>query len=66
MSDRIVSPGLQGEEGLLESSLRPRSLAEYIGQQRVVENLQVALQAAQGRGEPLLADILRQAARSQA
>ncbi len=53
MSDRIVSPGLQGEEGLLESSLRPRSLAEYIGQQRVVENLQVALQAAQGRGEPL-------------
>ncbi len=53
MSDRIVSPGLQGEEGPLESSLRPRSLAEYIGQQRVVENLQVALQAAQGRGEPL-------------
>jgi Holliday junction DNA helicase RuvB len=53
MSDRIVSSGLQTEESPLETSLRPRTLAEYIGQQRVVENLQVALQAAKGRGEPL-------------
>jgi holliday junction DNA helicase RuvB len=53
MSDRIVSPGLQSEETPLESSLRPRTLAEYIGQDRVIENLKVTLQAAQGRGEPL-------------
>jgi holliday junction DNA helicase RuvB len=53
MSDRIVSPGLQAEETPLESSLRPRNLAEYIGQGRVIENLKVALQAAKGRGEPL-------------
>jgi Holliday junction DNA helicase RuvB len=53
MSDRIISSGLQTEESPLETSLRPRTLAEYIGQQRVVENLQVALQAAKGRGDPL-------------
>jgi len=53
MSDRIVSPGPQNEESFLETSLRPRCLAEYIGQQRVIANLTVALQAAKGRGEPL-------------
>ncbi|MFO7696766.1 MAG: Holliday junction branch migration DNA helicase RuvB, partial [Anaerolineae bacterium] len=53
MSDRIISPGLQTEESPLESSLRPRNLAEYIGQQSVIENLRVALEAAQGRSEPL-------------
>ncbi|MHB1318804.1 MAG: Holliday junction branch migration DNA helicase RuvB [Anaerolineae bacterium] len=53
MSDRIISSGLQTEESPLESSLRPRNLAEYIGQQRVIENLKVTLEAAQGRGEPL-------------
>ncbi|MGI6368009.1 MAG: Holliday junction branch migration DNA helicase RuvB [Anaerolineae bacterium] len=53
MSDRIVSPGLLGEESPADTSLRPRNLSEYIGQSRVVENLQIALRAAQGRGEPL-------------
>jgi Holliday junction DNA helicase RuvB len=33
-------------------SLRPRSLGEFLGQPRVVENLRVALTAANGRGEP--------------
>ncbi|NLT74411.1 MAG: Holliday junction branch migration DNA helicase RuvB [Chloroflexi bacterium] len=53
MSDRIVSPGLQAEEGTLDTSLRPRNLAEYIGQKHVIDNLQVALEAAHGRSEPL-------------
>ena len=34
-------------------NLRPRSLAEYIGQTHVVESLSIALQAARKRGEPL-------------
>ena len=36
---------------VIEGSLRPRSLAEYIGQQEVKANLSVLLQAATGRGE---------------
>ncbi len=53
MSERVVSSDLQSEEAAIEMSLRPRSLREYIGQRRVIENLQVALEAAHGRGEPL-------------
>jgi len=36
-----------------ENVLRPRTLAEFVGQERVVRNLEVALRAARGRGEPL-------------
>src|SRR5262245_7682747 len=41
------------EEASFELSLRPRVLAEYIGQQSVKDNLEVAIQAARKRGEPL-------------
>ncbi len=34
-------------------SLRPQSLSEYIGQRQVVETLEIAIQAAKKRGEPL-------------
>ncbi len=53
MPERILSSELQSEEASIEQNLRPRNLSEYIGQRRVIENLQVALEAAQGRGEPL-------------
>ncbi|QDU67046.1 Holliday junction branch migration DNA helicase RuvB [Engelhardtia mirabilis] len=38
-------------EGEEDFGLRPRSLDEFVGQRRAVENLRVALQAAKGRGE---------------
>ena len=38
-------------EADLEVGLRPRSLGEFVGQERVVADLQVALEAARGRGE---------------
>jgi Holliday junction DNA helicase RuvB len=41
------------EESKFEASLRPRSLDEYVGQRRVVENLRVYVQAARQRREPL-------------
>jgi len=41
------------EEATFELSLRPRMLREYIGQQSVKDNLDVAIQAARKRGEPL-------------
>lgn len=53
MPERIISAALEPEEASLERSLRPRTLAEYIGQERVLENLRVCLEAAQARGEPL-------------
>ncbi len=53
MPERILSSEMQSEEASIEQNLRPRNLDEYIGQRRVIDNLQVALQAAQGRGEPL-------------
>jgi Holliday junction DNA helicase RuvB len=51
--ERIVSAAAGSEEVSLDSSLRPRRLDEYIGQDRVKENLRIAIEAAQKRGEPL-------------
>src|SRR5690606_28281039 len=51
--ERLTSGTLQPDEGELEATLRPRSLAEYIGQTRVKEKLQVFIQAARERQEPL-------------
>ena len=53
MPDRVISPAMNADEITLERSLRPRVLDEYIGQERVVENLRVFLEAAKGRSEPL-------------
>ena len=52
MANRIVSPD-QGEEDLQETSLRPRRLDDYIGQERVKENLRILLEAALKRDEAL-------------
>jgi Holliday junction DNA helicase RuvB len=53
MSDRVVTPGRSDEEAQYEAGLRPRLLAEYIGQDRVRDNLHVSIAAARGRGEAL-------------
>src|SRR5579884_2754536 len=53
MTDRIIAGSMAEEEATFELSLRPRLLAEYIGQQSVKDNLDVAIQAARKRGEPL-------------
>jgi Holliday junction DNA helicase RuvB len=52
-SDRIVDPKESFEEELYGASLRPRSFDDYVGQERVVENLRIAIDAAKRRGEPL-------------
>ncbi len=40
------------EEAPFENALRPGALTDFIGQERVVQNLRLAIAAAQGRGEP--------------
>ena len=51
--DRIVNPGRGDEDTQYEAGLRPRTLDEYIGQERVREQLHVSISAAKQRGEPL-------------
>ena len=49
---RLVAPApLEADEVTVETSLRPRHLAEYIGQTQVKQNLQILLEAASARGE---------------
>ena len=50
--ERIVSSrALQGDD--TDTSLRPKSMAEYVGQTKAKENLAVFIEAAKQRGEPL-------------
>jgi Holliday junction DNA helicase RuvB len=53
MEDRIVTAHLMMEDQAVEYSLRPRYLAEYIGQSHVKENLKIYIEAAKMRREPL-------------
>ena len=52
-SDRIITPARRDDDEELETSLRPRRLAEYIGQEKVKGNLSIAIEAAKQRHEPL-------------
>jgi Holliday junction DNA helicase RuvB len=51
MKDRLVSPQMSAEEEIIEGSLRPRRLAEYIGQEKIKQNLSILLEAARRRNE---------------
>ena len=53
MPDRVISPRRREEERQTEPGLRPLTLDQYIGQNRVKDNLQILVQAAKGRGEAL-------------
>ena len=52
-TDRIVSAQAFDEDARIEASVRPKRLDEYIGQKRVKENIEIAIQAARSRGEAL-------------
>jgi Holliday junction DNA helicase RuvB len=53
MTERIISPKKKPEEVGLDVGLRPQSLDEYIGQDRVKENLRILIEAARARSEAL-------------
>ena len=53
MNDRVVAGGRVEEDAQYEAGLRPRTLNEYIGQDRVRDNLEVSIAAARGRAEAL-------------
>jgi Holliday junction DNA helicase RuvB len=53
MSTQFLAPAVTPDEEDLEQSLRPRRLAEFVGQERIKEQLAIALDAAKGRAEAL-------------
>ncbi len=51
--NRIMNTGYSAEDSDVEASLRPKHLSEYIGQEKVKENLKVYIEAAKKRNDPL-------------
>jgi Holliday junction DNA helicase RuvB len=51
--ERLVTPHNKDEDHLSEKNLRPRSLSDFIGQEKVIEQLRIAIAAAKARSEPL-------------
>jgi Holliday junction DNA helicase RuvB len=52
-SRRIVTGAAMDEDARIDASVRPQRFADYIGQSRVKENIEIAIQAARSRGEAL-------------
>lgn len=52
-TERLMSTSAISEDNDNENSLRPKSLSDYIGQEKLKDNLNIYLQAAKMRGEPL-------------
>ncbi len=50
---QFLAPVLAEQDDDFERSLRPRSLADFVGQERVKQQLEIALEAAKARGEAL-------------
>ncbi len=50
---RIVSGRAFDEDARVDASVRPKTMADFIGQDRVKENIQIAIEAARSRGEAL-------------
>ncbi len=53
MAKRIITTESLEEDGKIESSLRPKYLEDYIGQQKAKETLKIYIEAAKARGESL-------------
>ena len=51
--ERIICPGFSNEDGEIENSLRPKKLEDYVGQEKIKENLKIYIEAAKQREEPL-------------
>ena len=53
MAKRIIETKVNKEEVVLEKSLRPMTLAEYIGQDKIKESLKITIDAAKMRGDSI-------------
>lgn len=53
LDSRLATPEFGGDDVDVEFTLRPKTLGEYIGQEKAKENLSIFIEAAKGRGESL-------------
>lgn len=53
MAKRMITTDFTEEDTVIEATLRPRTLNEYVGQEKIKENLKVYIEAAKDRKEPL-------------
>ncbi len=53
MERRIIATEFEDEDKSLDTNLRPQSLSDYIGQEKIKSSLKVYIEAAKSRGEPL-------------
>ncbi len=53
MEDRIISPSSKDEDIKIDSSIRPKKMADFVGQKKVKQNLDIFMTAAKKRGEPI-------------
>ena len=51
--DRIITSSMQHDDADIENSLRPKYLADYLGQDKAKEQLSIFIEAAKSRNEPL-------------
>lgn len=51
--DRVINPTLKDEDQRLDVTLRPQMLSDFVGQDKVKENLHVVIEAAKSRNEPI-------------
>ncbi|MFA5184455.1 MAG: Holliday junction branch migration DNA helicase RuvB [Patescibacteria group bacterium] len=52
-NDRLISPIERQGDDALDLSLRPKTLIEYVGQEKIKQNLEITIAAAKKRGEPI-------------
>jgi len=51
--DRLINPGAGSEDTAMDRAIRPRTLADYVGQPAVKEQMEIFIQAARDRGDAL-------------
>ncbi len=51
--EHLLAPDLEKDEGGFDNSLRPKKLEEFVGQPKLKENLEIFIEAARKRGEPV-------------
>ena len=52
MDRRIIETSISEEDKIIEGSLRPQYLEDYIGQEKAKQNLKVYIEAAKKRNDP--------------
>jgi len=53
MEDRVINPKIKAEETKLDTTLRPQQLSDFIGQEKIKNNLNILMSAAKLRREPI-------------